>query len=162
MIRPKEKAENVDVLEDMVEEGQGVVIEWGQQEKILCHMAISCFVTHCGWNSTIETVVSGVPMVAYPTWFDQPLDARLLVDVFGIGVRMKNDVVDGELKVAEVERCIDAVTKGTDAADMRRRAAELKQATRSAMAPGGSLARNLDLFINDIKIVKNDVILTPK
>jgi UDP-glucose:(indol-3-yl)acetate beta-D-glucosyltransferase len=61
-----------------------------------------------------------------------------------------------------VERCIDAVTKGTDAADMRRRAAELKQATRSAMAPGGSLARNLDLFINDIKIVKNDVILTPK
>ncbi|CAA0370257.1 unnamed protein product [Arabidopsis thaliana] len=162
VIRPKEKAENVDVFKDMVEESQGVVIEWGQQEKILRHMAISCFVTHCGWNSTIETVVTGVPVVAYPTWFDQPLDARLLVDVFGIGVRMKNDVVDGELKVAEVERCIDAVTKGTDAADMRRRAAELKQAARSAMAPGGSLARNLDLFINDIKIVKNDVILIPK
>ncbi|KAG7571869.1 UDP-glucuronosyl/UDP-glucosyltransferase [Arabidopsis suecica] len=150
VIRPKEKGENVQVLQEMVKEGKGVVIEWGQQEKILSHMAISCFVMHCGWNSTIETVVTGVPVVAYPTWIDQPLDARLLVDVFGIGVRMKNDAVDGELKVEEVERCIEAVTEGPAAADMRRRATELKHAARSAMAPGGSSARNLDSFISDI------------
>ncbi|KAG7567386.1 UDP-glucuronosyl/UDP-glucosyltransferase [Arabidopsis thaliana x Arabidopsis arenosa] len=152
VIRPKKKAENVNVLQKMVKEGQGVVIEWGQQEKILRHVAISCFVTHCGWNSTIETVVTGVPILAYPTWFDQPLNARLLVDMFGIGVRMSNDVVDGELKVAEVESCIEAVTNGPAAVNMRRRAAELKQAARSAMAPGGSSDRNLDVFINDIKI----------
>ncbi|KAH0929683.1 hypothetical protein HID58_015410 [Brassica napus] len=144
VIRPKEIAQNVDILHEMVQEGQGVVIEWGPQERILSHVAISCFVTHCGWNSTMETVVTGVPVVAYPSWIDQPLDARLLVDVFGIGVRMRNDAVDGELKVAEVERCIEAVTEGLSAEDMRRRARELKQAARSALAPGGSSAQNLD------------------
>ncbi|KAG7567394.1 UDP-glucuronosyl/UDP-glucosyltransferase [Arabidopsis thaliana x Arabidopsis arenosa] len=152
VIRPKEKAQNVDVLQDMVKGGQGVVLEWSPQERILSHVAISCFVTHCGWNSTIETVVAGVPVVAYPSWTDQPIDARLLVDVFGIGVRMRNDTVDGELKVEEVERCIEAVTKGPTAADIRRRVAELKHVARSALAPGGSSARNLDLFISDITI----------
>ncbi|KAL1219108.1 UDP-glycosyltransferase 84B2 [Cardamine amara subsp. amara] len=153
VIRPKEKGENVHVLEEMVKDGQGVVIEWGPQERILSHVAVSCFVTHCGWNSMTEAVVAGVPMVGYPSTIDQPVDAQLLVDVFKIGVRLRNDAVDGELKVKEVERCIEAVTEGPAAADMRRRAAELKQAARAAMAPGGSSARNLDLFINDIRIV---------
>ncbi|CAA7032591.1 unnamed protein product [Microthlaspi erraticum] len=153
VIRPKEIGENVDVLQEMVREGQGVVIEWGPQERILSHVAISCFVTHCGWNSTTETVTTGVPVVAYPNWIDQPLDAVLLVDVFGIGVRMKNDAVDGELKVEEVERCIDAVTVGPAAAEMRKRATELKHAARSAMAPGGSSARNLDSFIGEITTI---------
>ncbi|VVB09940.1 unnamed protein product [Arabis nemorensis] len=152
VIRPKERGENVKVLQEMIKEGQGVVIEWSPQEKILSHVAISCFVTHCGWNSTIETVAAGVPVVAYPSWTDQPIDARLLVDVFGIGVRMRNDDEDGELKVAEVERCIVAVTEGPAAADMRRRAVELKHAARLAMAPGGSSAQNLDSFISDITI----------
>ncbi|KAG2308136.1 hypothetical protein Bca52824_027884 [Brassica carinata] len=150
VIRPKEISQNVAVLQEMVQKGQGVVIEWGPQERILSHVAISCFVTHCGWNSTMETVVTGVPVVAYPSWIDQPLDARLLVDVFGIGVRMRNDAVDGELKVDEVERCIEAVMDGPSAEDMRRRATELKQAARSALAPGGSSAQNLDSFIGDI------------
>ncbi|VYS53250.1 unnamed protein product [Arabidopsis thaliana] len=152
VIRPKEKAQNVDGLQEMVKEGQGVVLEWSPQEKILSHVAISCFVTHCGWNSTMETVVAGVPVVAYPSWTDQPIDARLLVDVFGIGVRMRNDSVDGELKVEEVERCIEAVTEGPAAVDIRRRAAELKRVARLALAPGGSSTRNLDLFISDITI----------
>ncbi|EOA28868.1 hypothetical protein CARUB_v10025112mg [Capsella rubella] len=150
VIRPKEKAQNVEVLQEMVQEGQGVVIDWGQQEKILSHEAISCFLTHCGWNSTIETVVAGVPVVAYPNWTDQPIDARLLVDVFGIGVRMRNDAIDGELKVEEVERCIEAVTEGPGAKDMRRRVAELKDVARSALAPGGSSVMNLESFISDI------------
>ncbi|CAF1860903.1 unnamed protein product [Brassica napus] len=153
VIRPKEMAQNVGVLQEMVQEGQGVVIEWGPQERILSHVAISCFVTHCGWNSTMETVVTGVPVVAYPSWIDQPLDARLLVDVFGIGVRMRNDEVDGQLKVAEVERCIEAVMEGPSAEDMRRRATELKQAARLALAPGGSSAQNLDSFIGYITMI---------
>ena len=153
VLRPKENAQNVAVWQEMVQEGQGVVIEWGPQERILSHVAISCFVTHCGWNSTIETVAAGVPVVAYPSWTDQQIDARLLVDVFGIGVRMRNDAVEGELKVTEVERCIEAVTKGTAAAGMRKRVTELKQAARLAMAPGGSSAQNLDSFIRDITII---------
>ncbi|CAH2061391.1 unnamed protein product [Thlaspi arvense] len=153
VIRPMEKGQNVVVLQEMVKEGQGIVIEWGPQERILGHVAISCFVTHCGWNSTIETVATSVPVVAYPNNIDQPLDAKLLVDVFGIGVRMRNDAVDGELKVAEVERCIAAVTEGPAAADMRKRATEMKYAARSALAPGGSSARNLDSFIGDITTI---------
>ncbi|CAN8314844.1 unnamed protein product [Cochlearia groenlandica] len=150
VIRPKEISQNVAVLNEMVKEGQGFVVDWGQQEKILSHVAISCFVTHCGWNSTVETVAAGVPVVAYPNWIDQPIDAVLLVDVFGVGVRMRDDDGDGELKVEEVERCIVAVTEGNEAESMRKRAAELKIAARSAMAYGGSSARNLDSFVDEI------------
>ena len=63
---------------------------------------------------------------------------------------MRNDAVDGELKVAEVERCIEAVMEGPAAEDMRRKATELKNAARSALEPGGSSARNVDLFIAEI------------
>ncbi|XP_010531266.1 PREDICTED: UDP-glycosyltransferase 84B2 isoform X3 [Tarenaya hassleriana] len=149
VIRPVERALNDAVLQEMVGQGRGKVVEWGPQEKVLGHVAVACFVTHCGWNSALETVAAGVPVVAYPVWTDQPTDARLLVDVFGVGVRMRNGD-GGELETAEVERCITAVTEGPAAGEMRRRAAEHKAAARMAVARDGSSSRNLDAFIGDI------------
>lgn len=95
---------------------RGLIVPWCCQEKVLMHPAIECFLTHCGWNSTLETIMAGVPIIAYPDWTDQPTNAILLVDVFKVGVRMskKND---GELiQKEEIERCTyyggDHVTSG--------------------------------------------------
>ncbi|KAG5589098.1 hypothetical protein H5410_039612 [Solanum commersonii] len=53
--------------------------------------SIGCFLTHCGWNSTLESISLGVPMVAIPQWTDQPTNAKLVKDVWEIGVRAKQD-----------------------------------------------------------------------
>ncbi|KAK8452429.1 hypothetical protein SEVIR_5G108866v4 [Setaria viridis] len=69
--------------------GRGMVVPWSPQERVLAHPATACFLTHCGWNSTLETVAAGVPVVAFPQWGDQCTDAKLLVDELGIGVRLR-------------------------------------------------------------------------
>ncbi|KAG6761357.1 hypothetical protein POTOM_034572 [Populus tomentosa] len=84
---------------------QGVVVSWSPQTKALAHPATACFITHCGWNSVLETVAAGVPVIAYPKWSDQPTNAKLIVDVFRIGLRLKANQ-DGIVSNEEVERCI--------------------------------------------------------
>ncbi|XP_021908267.1 UDP-glycosyltransferase 84B1-like [Carica papaya] len=128
---------------------RGLVVTWCPQERVLMHPALSCFLTHCGWNSTMESVVVGLPVIAYPSWTDQPMDAKLLVDCFKIGVRMRNGD-NGKLSVEEVERCLKEVSDGPQAAEMKKRAAELKEAARRTVRKGGSSDRNLEKFINEI------------
>ncbi|KAK6237693.1 hypothetical protein QUC31_003162 [Theobroma cacao] len=127
----------------------GLVVSWCPQEKVLMHKALACFVTHCGWNSTLETVVAGVPIVAYPEWTDQPTDAKLLVDVFKMGVRMRN-CENGTLSVKEVERCIMEIIDGPRSEEMKARAVELKKAAKEALEDGGSSNQNIDKFISEI------------
>ncbi|KAF5736191.1 putative UDP-glucosyltransferase [Tripterygium wilfordii] len=131
--------------------GRGLVVAWSPQEKVLIHKAVACFITHCGWNSTLETASAGVPVIAYPEWTDQPTDAKLLVDVLKVGVRMRNDK-DGVLSQKEVERCIMEVTDGPNAEKIRKRALELKEAAKKAVAPGGSSDKNIDQFIKEISV----------
>jgi UDP:flavonoid glycosyltransferase YjiC (YdhE family) len=64
-------------------------------------------VTHCGWNSTTEAIAAGVPIVAYPAWSDQPTNAKLLVDAYGVGVRLPVPLSRDGLR-----RCIEEVMLG--------------------------------------------------
>jgi UDP:flavonoid glycosyltransferase YjiC (YdhE family) len=50
----------------------GLIIKWCPQLQVLAHKSVGCFMTHCGWNSTLEALSLGVPMVAMPQWTDQP------------------------------------------------------------------------------------------
>ncbi|CAL8080746.1 unnamed protein product [Prunus armeniaca] len=61
---------------------RGMVVNWCSQEKVFMHKAVACFMTHGGWSSTLETMASGVPVVVYLEWIDQPTNAKLLADVF--------------------------------------------------------------------------------
>ncbi|KAL0536555.1 hypothetical protein IC582_025504 [Cucumis melo] len=116
---------------------------------VLKHKAVGCFLTHCGWNSTQETVVTGVPVIAFPEWTDQPTNAKLLTDVFKMGVRMRKGD-DGIVSPKEVERCIKEITEGPAAEAMAKRAEELKVSAMKAVEDGGSSHRNLEKFIADI------------
>ncbi|KAJ4834600.1 hypothetical protein Tsubulata_024473 [Turnera subulata] len=127
---------------------RGLVVRWCPQEKVLTHQALACFITHCGWNSTLETIVAGVPVITYPEWSDQPTDAKLLVDVFKVGVRLETE--DGVAAPEEVERCISEITSGPKAAEMKKRAVELKEAAKKAVADGGSSDQNIDQFIAEL------------
>ncbi|KAF7828677.1 UDP-glycosyltransferase 84B2-like [Senna tora] len=135
--------------EEITAGGRGLVVRWCEQEKVLMHPAVGCFVTHCGWNSTVETVVAGVPVIGYPKWTDQATNAKLARDVFKNGVQVKY----GEDKVAsseEVVRCIREVMEGSKAEEMRKRAMELKEAAKKALQEAGSSDSNINAFIADL------------
>ncbi|CBI36304.3 unnamed protein product, partial [Vitis vinifera] len=69
-------------------EKQGMLIQWCSQMEVLSHPSLGCFVTHCGWNSSIESLASGVPMIAFPQWADQGTNTKLIKDVWKTGVRL--------------------------------------------------------------------------
>jgi UDP-glucose:(indol-3-yl)acetate beta-D-glucosyltransferase len=128
---------------------QGVVVSWSPQTKVLAHPAIACFITHCGWNSMLETIAAGVPVIAYPKWSDQPTSAKLIVDVFRIGLRLRANQ-DGIVSTEEVERCIREIMDGPKSVELKSNARELRIAARKAVAGGGSSDKNTQLFVDEI------------
>lgn len=128
---------------------KGLIVPWSPQTKVLAHPSIACFITHCGWNSLLETCVAGVPVIAYPQWSDQPTNAKLMVDVLNVGVRLKPDT-EGVITSIEIEKCIREILGGPKSEEFKKNAAALKQAAREATASGGSSDRNIQLFVNEI------------
>uniref|UniRef100_A0ACD5XPU9 Uncharacterized protein n=1 Tax=Avena sativa TaxID=4498 RepID=A0ACD5XPU9_AVESA len=138
-------------LDDAVLKGQGMVVEWCDQPAVLAHPSVGCFVTHCGWNSTLEAMALGVPVVAAPSMFDQPTNAYLIEQcVAGVrGERNGNGVFAG----AELARCVELVMgSGARAVEIREGVEALKGMAREAAVSGGRADRNLRSFVTDTTI----------
>ncbi|XP_042475405.1 UDP-glycosyltransferase 84B2-like [Macadamia integrifolia] len=151
VVKPQDNTKPVGLPAGFLEETEdrGLVVPWCPQTKVLDHPAVACFMSHCGWNSTLETVAAGVPMIAFPQWTDQPTNAKLIVDVFKMGVRVEPDP-DGTVSKEEVERCIDEITKGPKSEELKRKAVHWKEASKMAVAEHGSSDRNIQIFVDEI------------
>ncbi|XP_066375829.1 anthocyanidin 3-O-glucoside 5-O-glucosyltransferase 1-like [Miscanthus floridulus] len=123
----------------------GMVVEWCDQAHVLSHPAVGCFVTHCGWNSVLESVASGVPMVGVPKVSEQSTNARLVEREWRVGVRAQVDG-GGVLRAAELRRCVEDVMG--DETEVRRMAAEWNRVVAEAMGKGGSSYCNLMAFVD--------------
>ena len=77
-------------LKDMTEDNKGLIMSWIPQEEVLAHPAIGVFLTHSGWNSTLESIYAGVPMICWPVIGDQQINSRFVSDVWKIGLDMKD------------------------------------------------------------------------
>ncbi|CAI9268674.1 unnamed protein product [Lactuca saligna] len=130
-------------------EGGGLIVRWCSQVEVLNHVAVGCFVTHSGWNSTVESMVSGVPMVGYPQDADQKMNAKMVEEVWGNGVKA---VADGEGVVGreEMKRCLAVVMGG---GEITRNCEKLKSMAMEAMSEDGSSHRNLNRFFQTLKLV---------
>ncbi|CAI8598026.1 unnamed protein product [Vicia faba] len=141
--------------EELERNVNGKIVKWCCQVEVLSHSSIGCFVTHCGWNSTLESLGSGVPMVGFPQWTDQTTNAKLIEDVWGSGVRMGCDE-EGILKAEEIRRYLEVVMgKGEKGEDLRRNAKKLKSLAREAVKEGGSSDKNLRSFLDHIGCVSD-------
>ncbi|XP_051146883.1 gallate 1-beta-glucosyltransferase 84A24-like [Andrographis paniculata] len=130
---------------------RGKIVQWSPQEKVLDHPSLACFVTHCGWNSTVEALASGVPAVAFPQWGDQVTNAKFLVDVFGVGVRLGRGEAAGRIVPrGEIAECLRAATAGPTAEKLKENAARWKKAAADAVAEGGSSYRNIVEFVEEV------------
>ncbi|XP_062090220.1 putative UDP-glucose glucosyltransferase [Humulus lupulus] len=133
--------------------GRGKVVKWSPQEKVLAHPSVMCFLTHCGWNSSMEALTSGVPVVTFPQWGDQVTNAKFLVDVFGVGVRLcRGEMEDRVISWEEVKKSLMEVMNGTEkAAELKRNALKWKMAAEAAANEGGSSNRNISEFLDEIR-----------
>ncbi|ESQ56260.1 hypothetical protein EUTSA_v10025167mg [Eutrema salsugineum] len=132
------------------EDGRGgLVVGWCSQTAVLAHPSVGCFVTHCGWNSTLESLESGVPVVAFPQFADQCTTAKLVEATWRIGVRVKEGE-EGHVEGDEVRRCLEKVMSGgEEAEEMRENAARWKTLAVDAAAEGGPSDLNLKRFVEE-------------
>ncbi|XP_059445919.1 mogroside IE synthase-like [Corylus avellana] len=128
---------------------RGLVVTWCPQLDVLAHKAIGCFMTHCGWNSTLEALSLGVPMVAMPQWTDQPTNAKFIVDVWKVGIRIKLDENSIATK-EEIEFRIREVMEGERGKEMKMNSLRWKELAIEAVDEGGSSDKNIEEFITKL------------
>ncbi|KDP45741.1 hypothetical protein JCGZ_17348 [Jatropha curcas] len=131
----------------------GLVVPWCDQLRVLCHPSVGGFWTHCGWNSTLEGVFAGVPMLASPIFWDQIPNSKKIVTDWKIGWSLKRGTQSKNLVTREeiaklVKSFMDPENSGVK--EMRKKAKELQEVCQAAIARGGSSDANLDSFIRDI------------
>ncbi|KAI3461681.1 hypothetical protein Pfo_018344 [Paulownia fortunei] len=131
--------------------GNGLVVPWCDQLKVLCHPSIGGFWSHCGWNSTKEGAFAGLPMLTFPIFWDQVTNSKLIVEDWKIGLRVKKEeesLVTGDEVARLVLRLMDSESE--DAKERRRRAKEIQAMCKNASAGGGSSEIDILAFIRDI------------
>lgn len=128
---------------------QGLVVTWCNQLETLAHPAIGCFVTHCGWNSTLEGLSLGVPMVGMPQWSDQTTNAKFIEEIWNVGVRGKVDEF-GIVTKEELLFCLNEVMKGEKSKEIRRNATKWKALARETVGEGGSSDKSINEFVKHL------------
>ncbi|KAL9325163.1 hypothetical protein ACSQ67_005808 [Phaseolus vulgaris] len=137
---------------------KGMIIRgWVPQALILEHEAIGAFVTHCGWNSTLEGVVAGVPMITWPVGAEQFYNERLVIEVLKIGVavgaRKWSHFVgdeDGDIKWDAVEMAVKRVMEEEEGEAMRIRAKLFARMAKRAVEEEGSSYSDLDALLQEL------------
>ncbi|KAJ8573118.1 hypothetical protein K7X08_009629 [Anisodus acutangulus] len=123
--------------------GFGLVVpNWAPQARILSHDSTGGFLTHCGWNSTLESVVHGVPLIAWPLYAEQKMNAVMLSESIKVALRPKaneNGIV-GRLEIAKV---VKGLMEGEEAKGVRSRMRDLQDAAAKVLSKDGSSTKAL-------------------
>ncbi|GJN11864.1 hypothetical protein PR202_ga30097 [Eleusine coracana subsp. coracana] len=130
-------------------EGRALLTTWCPQEAALGHEAVGVFLTHSGWNSTLESLCAGVPMLSWPFFAEQQTNCRYKRTEWGVGME-----IGGHVRRDEVAATIREAMDGEKGREMRRRAEEWKEKAVKAALPGGPAEANLDRLINKVLLAK--------
>ncbi|KAJ4821743.1 UDP-Glycosyltransferase superfamily protein [Rhynchospora pubera] len=122
-----------------IRSGIAKIVEWAPQRDVLKHRAVGGFWTHCGWNSTLEALTEGVPVICTPFFSDQMGNTRYMADVWKVGVELRVPLERGR-----VEGAIRRMLTTGDGEAMRARAQELQRVLANANEEGGSSCQAAD------------------
>ncbi|XP_008229471.1 PREDICTED: 7-deoxyloganetin glucosyltransferase-like [Prunus mume] len=129
---------------------RSLIAGWCPQEQVLNHPSVGGFLTHSGWNSTVESLTAGVPMLCWPFFGDQQMDCRYTCNEWGIGMEISNDV-----KRDEVEKLVKELMEGEKGKKMKNKVMEWKKLAEEATGPHGSSSTNLDNLVNQVLLRKS-------
>jgi hypothetical protein len=130
---------------------RGLFASWCPQEQVLSHPSIGGFLTHNGWNSTIESICGGVPMICWPFFAEQQTNCRYCCTEWGIGMEINSDVKRGE-----VESLVSELMGGEKGSEMKKKTREWKKMAEEAITSTGSSCMNLDDMINKVLLSPRD------
>lgn len=122
---------------DRTKERGLVVKSWAPQVAVLNHASVGGFVTHCGWNSVLEAVCAGVPMVAWPLYAEQRFNRVVLVEEMKLAFPMEESE-EGFVTATEVEKRVRELMESKEGNTLRLRIMAMKEAAETAMSDGGS------------------------
>jgi UDP:flavonoid glycosyltransferase YjiC (YdhE family) len=151
------------------ERNKGLIVRgWAPQVLILGHPALGAFLTHCGWNSVVEAVSAGVPMITWPVHSDQFYNEKLITEVRGIGVEVGVDEwitaafrdMKKLVKRDHIEKALRRLMDGGDeAVQIRQRAQKFAKIARNVVQEGGSSHENLVTLIDELKQLRDNKVL---
>ncbi|XP_050366972.1 UDP-glucose flavonoid 3-O-glucosyltransferase 7-like [Argentina anserina] len=161
----KEKKDKEEWLPEGFEqrvEGKGLIIRgWAPQVLILEHQAVGGFLTHCGWNSILEGVSSGVPMITWPVSAEQIFNEKLVCEILKTGVAIGgqqwgtfgdiNVEIEASVKRVAIQKSVSLIMVDEKAEAMRDRAKELGKMARRAVEEGGSSFKDLSVLIDELR-----------
>jgi len=124
--------------------GTGMIVRWCPQQQVLAHRAVACFVSHCGWNSTMEGVRNGVPFLCWPYFTDQFIDRSYITNVWRTGLAVSPNA-DGIVTKEELRSKVEQVLGDVD---IRERARVFMDASRRCIRGSGSSCENFNKFVN--------------
>jgi hypothetical protein len=148
IIRPDlVKGDSAVLPEDFIKEteNRGMLASWCNQEQVLSHSSIGGFLTHNGWNSTIESITNGVPMICWPFFAEQQTNCWYCCSKWGIGMEIDNNV-----KRDEVCSLVIELMAGEKGKEMKRNAIDWKKKSEDAVNRGGSSYSNVDNLIHQV------------
>lgn len=151
--------------------GRGIIIRgWAPQVLILSHPSIGGFLTHCGWNSALEGMSHGVPMITFPMFAEQFYNEKFIIDVLNTGVRVGAEVSNTSwneeksgvmVNKDQIKNAIDQLMdKGLEGEERGKRAKELAHISKKAIQEEGSSYLNIKLLIEDVMHVLKTKIQT--
>ncbi|KAJ8557905.1 hypothetical protein K7X08_004671 [Anisodus acutangulus] len=133
-------------------EGRGMVVRnWAPQLEILGHPSTGGFMSHCGWNSCMESISMGVPIASWPIHVDQPYNTVFITNVLKIGISVWNWTRREEIVPATaIEKAVKTLMGTPEGDEMRQRAVELKNKIKNSVSHGGLARKEMESFISNI------------
>ncbi|XP_030973523.1 linamarin synthase 2-like [Quercus lobata] len=127
---------------------RGLLTTWCPQEKVLAHPSIGVYLTHCGWNSMLESVCAGVPIICWPFFAEQQTNCRYACTTWEIGVEVNEDV-----KRDEIEALVKEMMEGEKGKAARQKASEWKKKAMEATNIEGSSYKNFERLIKEALLI---------
>ncbi|KAF5782190.1 putative UDP-glucuronosyl/UDP-glucosyltransferase [Helianthus annuus] len=122
---------------------RGLIVKWAPQKEVLAHSAVGGFWSHCGWNSTLESLSEGVPMLCQPFELDQKINSRYVCFVWKMGVEIF-------VERGEIEGAIRRVLVGKEGEEMKQKAKEIQGKVKVAVSHRGSSQNSLKKLVDFI------------
>ncbi|KAL8199413.1 hypothetical protein R6Q57_012981 [Mikania cordata] len=134
---------------------RGKVVSWAPQQKVLNHPSVACFISHCGWNSTMEGVSNGVPFLCWPYFADQFFNKTYICDIWKNGVDLNKDDA-GIVTREEIKSKVEQLLSNNI---VKENALNLQEKVMDRVRPGNSSNKNLMKFVDWVKEGDEHVLL---
>ncbi|KAM7500064.1 hypothetical protein LguiA_024478 [Lonicera macranthoides] len=127
----------------------GLITGWCQQEQVLNHPAVGGFFSHCGWNSVLESISAGVPMICWPYFGEHITNCKMVCNEWKFGIEVAEDVERGQ-----VEKAVKEIIEGESGKKVREKAKRWMKIAQEAAYSDGVSTQNLDKLVNEVLLKK--------